>query len=203
MNIYRSTGKRGLDLILGLIIFILGAPVIIICSILVISLNGRPIIYKQDRAGLKGKIFVLLKFRTMINIHSGTQKNLPDRMRLTKLGKFLRNTSLDELPSIYNVIKGELSLIGPRPLLPKYTNRYSKYQKRRLDVKPGLTGWAQINGRNAISWDEKFKLDIWYVKNQSLILDLKIIVLTIIKVLKNENISQPGHATMEKFRGNN
>ena len=163
---------------------------------------GRPIFFKQKRPGLKGEPFTFYKFRTMTNCEDGNGNLLPDKDRLTSFGKLLRKTSLDELPSLWNVLKGDMSLVGPRPLLMEYLPLYSIEQMRRHEVKPGITGWAQINGRNSISWEEKFKLDVWYVENQSIWLDFKIILLTIWKVLKREGISHGSEATMPKFKGN-
>ncbi len=162
---------------------------------------GRPIFFKQVRPGLYGKPFVLYKFRTMLDLRDQTGKMLPDERRLTSFGRWLRSTSLDELPVLFNVLKGDMSLVGPRPLLMEYLDRYTTEQARRHEVKPGITGWAQINGRNAISWEEKFALDVWYVDNWSLLLDFRIIFLTILKVLKHEGISADGHVTMPEFKG--
>ena len=164
---------------------------------------GFPIIFIQQRPGINGIPFNFFKFRTMTNETDEKGKLLPDRDRLTPIGRFLRNTSLDEVPSLFNVLKGDMSFVGPRPLLMEYLPLYSNEQMRRHDVKPGITGWAQINGRNSISWEEKFKLDVWYVDNQSLFLDIKIIFITIAKVLKQEGINQGRTITMEKFKGNN
>ena len=160
---------------------------------------GSPVIFRQVRPGLHGRPFVIYKFRTMLDLRDEKGNLLPDEKRLTRLGKFLRRFSLDELPELWNVVKGDMSLVGPRPLLMEYLPLYTPEQARRHEVKPGLTGWAQINGRNALSWEEKFKLDVWYVDNLSFWLDMKIIFLTIWKVLKGEGISAPGHATMPKF----
>ena len=162
---------------------------------------GKGVFFKQVRAGLHGRHFKIYKFRTMKEIFDQSGKPLPDAERLTRLGKFLRSTSLDELPEILNVIKGDMSIVGPRPLLVEYLDRYDPKQSRRHEVKPGITGWAQINGRNAIFWNEKFKLDVWYVDHYSLNLDLKIIALTFLKMLTREGITQEGHATVEKFKG--
>ena len=163
---------------------------------------GRPIIFKQKRPGLNGVNFTFYKFRTMVNEKTIKSKSLSDIDRLTFVGSFLRNNSLDELPSLVNVLKGEMSLVGPRPLLVEYLPLYSKYQARRFEVKPGITGWAQVNGRNALSWKEKFELDVWYVDNKTFILDLKILLMTIITVLKKKGIDQNSSNTMEKFKGN-
>ena len=158
-----------------------------------------PIFFRQQRPGLDGKPFILLKFRTMTEDRDEHGNLLPDVKRLTRLGRFLRRTSLDELPELFNVLKGEMSLVGPRPLLMQYIDRYTAEQARRHEVKPGITGWAQINGRNAITWDKKFEYDVWYVDHQSFWLDLKIIALTIWKILKREGINQQGYATAEEF----
>jgi len=184
--------------ILGLLIL---SPVLLLVGFIVFFNLGFPIFFKQKRPGLKGISFEFYKFRTMSNEKDKTGNLLDDKDRLTSFGKFLRKTSLDELPSLWNVLKSDMSLVGPRPLLMEYLPLYSKEQMRRHEVKPGITGWAQINGRNAISWDEKFKLDVWYVDNQSIWLDTKILFITAWKVLKREGISQKGHVTMERFRG--
>ena len=193
--------KRLLDLFLTIpgLIFLL--PVLMVTAFLVRVKLGRPVLFKQLRPGLGGKPFTILKFRTMTDAHGVDGVLLPDALRLTAFGRFLRATSLDELPELLNVLKGDMSLVGPRPLLMQYLERYSPEQARRHEVKPGLTGWAQVNGRNAITWEEKFQLDVWYVDNWSLWLDIKIIAMTIWKILKREGISQPGQATMEEFKG--
>jgi lipopolysaccharide/colanic/teichoic acid biosynthesis glycosyltransferase len=166
------------------------------------KLDSRgPVLFKQDRTGKNGKIFTLYKFRTMQELKDETGTPLPDEKRLTRIGKFLRRFSIDELPEFINVLKGDISLVGPRPLLLKYLDRYSPEQARRHEVKPGITGWAQVNGRNAITWEEKFKYDVWYIDNWSIWLDIKILFLTIWKVIKSEGISQEGQATMEEFKG--
>ena len=171
--------------------------------LLVLAKFNSPILFKQSRPGLHGKIFNIYKFRSMTNESDKEGILLSDELRLTKFGKLLRSTSLDELPSLWNVLKGEMSLVGPRPLLVEYLPLYSSKQARRHEVKPGITGWAQVNGRNAISWDEKFDLDVWYVDNQSILLDIKILSMTIKKVITRSGISQDRQATMEKFKGNN
>ncbi|MEH7336801.1 sugar transferase [Neobacillus drentensis] len=163
---------------------------------------GSPVLFKQKRPGLNGKPFFVYKFRTMTDKKDNKGELLPDHIRLTTFGKLLRKTSLDELPQLFNVIKGEVSLVGPRPLLIEYLPLYTPEQARRHEVRPGITGWAQVNGRNAISWEEKFKLDVWYVDNRSFWLDIKILFLTITKVFKSEGINQQGHVTIEKFQGN-
>jgi sugar transferase EpsL len=183
-------------------------PVFIICAFIMLAIAlllrlslGKAIFFCQQRPGLYGRPFKIYKFRTMTNACDQHGRLLPDSERLTPLGQFLRSTSLDELPELFNVLKGEMSLVGPRPLLMQYLDRYTAEQKRRHEVKPGITGWAQVNGRNAITWEEKFKLDVWYVDHQSIWLDLRIIALTILKVLKREGISHPGEATMQEFMG--
>ncbi|WP_417898967.1 sugar transferase [Bacillus haimaensis] len=191
--------KRIVDIILSLLVLSLLSPIIIVVSILIIYKLGSPILFKQQRPGQYGKPFILYKFRTMTNSVDKYGRFLPDELRLTSFGTFLRRYSLDEIPQFINVLKGELSLVGPRPLLMEYLPLYSKEQFKRHLVKPGITGWAQVNGRNAISWEEKFDLDIWYVKNFSFFLDMKILLLTIIKVIKREGITQPGYATIQPF----
>ncbi|MBT7900589.1 MAG: sugar transferase [Candidatus Marinimicrobia bacterium] len=181
-------------------LFILFPLMILICIGIIFTI-GFPIFFKQKRPGINGIPFYFYKFRTMTNEKDNNGKLLPDEKRFNKFGDYLRKTSLDELPSFWNVLKGEMSLVGPRPLLMEYLDYYSPGQARRHEVKPGSTGWAQINGRNTISWDEKFKLDVWYVDNQSIWLDTKILFITAWKVLKREGISQKGHVTMERFRG--
>ncbi|MGB9788925.1 MAG: sugar transferase [Dictyoglomus turgidum] len=193
--------KRIIDIIGSLIGLVVASPIIVVISIIIYIAMGRPIFFKQVRPGLKGKPFVIYKFRTMLDLRDENGNLLPDEKRLTTIGKFLRSTTLDELPEFWNVLKGDMSLVGPRPLLMEYLDRYTPEQERRHNVKPGMTGWAQINGRNAITWEEKFKLDVWYVDNWNILLDLKIIFLTILKVLKREGISAEGHATMPEFMG--
>ena len=195
--------KNILDFLISLFLIILLFPLLLILGLLLYFYFGKPIFFIQKRPGLLEKPFRFYKFRTMTNIKNSDGHLMPDKNRLTPFGIFLRKTSIDELPSLLNVIKGDMSLVGPRPLLIEYLDYYSLEQARRHEVKPGITGWAQINGRNSISWEEKFNLDIWYVNNRSFWLDIKIILLTIFKVLKQEGISQRDHATMEKFRGNN
>lgn len=170
-------------------------------SLLVAVRLGRPILFTQTRPGLHGKPFTIYKFRTMTNERDADGNLLPDPQRLTPFGRFLRSTSLDELPELFNVLKGDISLVGPRPLLMQYLERYTPKQARRHEVRPGITGWAQINGRNALSWEEKFALDVWYVDNCSLWLDIRIIALTVWKVLRREGISHQGEATMTEFLG--
>ena len=193
--------KRFFDISVSLIALILLSPLILIIGLKVSSNLGRPILFKQLRPGLNGKIFSIAKFRSMRDSIDEKGNPLPDDERLTLFGKKLRDTSLDELPGLWNVFIGNMSLVGPRPLLVEYLPLYSNEQTKRHDVKPGITGWAQINGRNAISWEEKFKLDVWYVDNQSFWLDIKILLLTVKKVLLKDGISAEGEATMHKFTG--
>ncbi len=194
--------KRIFDLILTIPAYFLLSPLMMLIAVIIRLTMGKPIFFRQIRPGFQGKAFTIYKFRTMLNAYDKNGNLLPDKERLTRFGKFLRSTSLDELPELFNILKGEMSIVGPRPLLMQYLERYSPEQARRNEVRPGLTGWAQINGRNAITWEEKFRLDVWYVNNQSFRLDMKIIFMTILKVLKREGISQPGQATMEEFMGN-
>ena len=198
---YRKWGKRLLDLSLGWSVAMLAAPVMGLISVLLLITDGPPVLFVQERPGMGGRPFRMLKFRTMKNSVDGKGGFLPDAVRLTSFGKFLRRTSLDELPEILNVLMGDMSLVGPRPLLMQYLDRYTPEQVRRHDVKPGITGWAQVNGRNAITWEEKFKLDVWYVDNRSFLLDLKILWLTLLNVIRGVGINQPGQATMEEFMG--
>lgn len=193
--------KRILDLSAALFGLILLAPIILILAILIRQKLGSPIFFTQVRPGLHGKPFKMVKFRTMTDACDEDGNLLPDNMRLTAFGHFLRSTSLDELPELWNVLRGDMSLVGPRPLLMEYLPLYTSEQTRRHQARPGITGWAQINGRNAISWEEKFKLDVWYVDHQSFWLDLKILILTIKKVFVREGISAEGEATMPKFTG--
>ena len=191
--------KRILDLALSIPAFFLLSFLMSIIALLVRFKIGSPVLFKQVRPGLHGKPFTIYKFRTMTDARDEGGNLLPDSERLTRLGRFLRKTSMDELPEFFNVIKGDMSIVGPRPLLMQYLDRYTPEQARRHEVKPGITGWAQVNGRNAISWEDKFKLDVWYVDNWSLWLDMKIILMTVRKILKREGINQPGQATMEEF----
>ncbi|HDR7565974.1 sugar transferase [Bacillus mycoides] len=193
--------KRLFDVCVSLLLLLLFSIVICIVAILVRIKLGSPILFKQKRPGMNGIPFYLYKFRTMTNEISGDGNWIPDEVRLTNFGKTLRKYSLDELPQLMNVVRGDLSLVGPRPLLMEYLPLYSSKQAKRHDVKPGITGWAQINGRNSITWEEKFELDVWYVENRSFLLDLKIIVLTITKVFKTEGINHVGHVTMGRFTG--
>lgn len=199
---YRHFLKRVVDFILALIGFILLSPIFfIVLILLMINNQGKPFFF-QKRPGKDEKIFQVIKFKTMNDKKSADGELLPDADRLTKVGIFVRKTSLDEIPQLLNVLKGDMSLIGPRPLLPEYLPLYDETQKKRHDVKPGITGWAQVNGRNAISWKKKFEYDVWYVENQSFILDMKIIFKTIIKVVRSEDINTENQATTVKFTGN-
>jgi len=193
--------KRLIDILATSIGLLVLSPLLTFIAVVVYIKMGGPVFFRQQRPGLHGKPFTLLKFRTMTDERGPDGALLPNEDRLTPFGRFLRRTSLDELPELLNVLKGDMSLVGPRPLLMKYLDRYSAEQERRHEVKPGITGWAQINGRNAISWEEKFSLDIWYVDNVSLWLDFKILFLTIWKVLRREGISHDGYACMPEFKG--
>lgn len=195
--------KRMLDIILSIAAIIILFPILIIISIVVYIMLGSPIFFTQNRVGRNGKIFKMIKFRSMLNSKNKNDELLEDNERLTPLGRVLRSTSIDELPELINVIKGDMSLVGPRPLLVEYIPRYSKKQFKRHDVFPGITGWAQINGRNLISWEKKFELDVWYVENWSMLLDIKIILMTVVKVFKRAGINQDDNVTMEEFTGMN
>ena len=194
--------KKIFDLLLIFLSLPLTLPIYLLTMLLVLTQLNFPILFRQPRTGLNGKIFNIYKFRTMTDDCDKDGILLPDELRLTKFGKFLRSTSLDELPSLWNVLKSDMSLVGPRPLLLEYLPLYSTQQARRHEVKPGITGWAQVNGRNAITWGEKFDLDVWYVDNQSIWLDIKILWLTVKKVIMRDGINQVGQSTMEKFKGN-
>lgn len=193
--------KRSIDVLGSALGLLLLSPALLLPGLLLRLIQGRPVFFRQQRPGLGGGSFVLYKFRTMQDARDTEGNILPDEKRLTRLGRFLRNTSLDELPELWNVLKGDMSLVGPRPLLMEYLEHYTPEQFRRHEVKPGLTGWAQVNGRNALTWEEKFKLDVWYVDNWSFWLDVKILWLTFVKVVKREGISAEGHTTMPKFKG--
>lgn len=199
---YRRWGKRALDLVLATFALVLLSPVLLALWIVSLVKIGRPVLFKQKRPGLRGEIFEIMKFRSMRDDRDAAGNLLPDDVRLIPYGKFLRASSLDELPGLFNVIRGEMSLVGPRPLLVKYLPLYNDEQKRRHDVRPGISGWAQVNGRNAISWDQKFAYDLYYVDHLSLALDLKIMAMTVAKVFKRSGISAEGHATMPEFTGN-
>lgn len=199
MKLTQLAIKRFLDFLLAVIALVIFSPVLLIGAAVIKFFGKTSPFFVQPRPGLHGEIFNILKFQTMTPQKPGA--NLPDQLRITKIGSFLRKTSLDELPQLINVLKGDLSLVGPRPLLVEYLPLYNDKQKRRHDVKPGITGWAQINGRNAISWEQKFDYDIWYVENWSLVLDFKILVLTFLKVINRTGVNASSEITMEKFRG--
>lgn len=193
--------KRVFDLLVSIIALIVLLPVIVLLAVVIRIKLGSPVLFGQSRPGLNAKAFLMYKFRTMTNEKYLNGELKEDHLRLTKFGKFLRSTSLDELPGLWNVLKGDMSLVGPRPLLMEYLPLYNAEQHRRHELKPGITGWAQVNGRNAISWEDKFQFDIWYVDNQSFLLDIKILLLTIKKVFIREGITADGQATMDKFTG--
>ncbi len=194
--------KRIFDLTVTVVGMVVALPVMALIALLVKAKIGSPVFFTQDRPGLNEKPFRMMKFRTMREAYDAEGNPLPDADRMTKVGKWLRATSLDELPELFCVLKGEMSLVGPRPLLMSYLGRYSEEQRRRHQVLPGITGWAQIHGRNALHWEDKFALDLWYVDHQSFWLDLRILLLTVVKVFKREGISADGHVTMEEFKGN-
>jgi undecaprenyl phosphate N,N'-diacetylbacillosamine 1-phosphate transferase len=198
---YKRFGKRTIDLILSLALILLSLPITLICILLIRINLGKPVFFVQKRPGHNEKIFSLIKLRTMQDFKDKSGNLLPDNERMTNLGRFLRSTSIDELPEFWNVLKGEMSLVGPRPLLPQYLSRYSEKQSKRHLVRPGLTGLAQINGRNNLDWNKKFELDIYYVENLSFFLDLKIIFITVIRIVQRKNISKSGHSTAPEFLG--
>jgi lipopolysaccharide/colanic/teichoic acid biosynthesis glycosyltransferase len=193
--------KRLFDIVCSALALLLLWPLLMALFILIRIYLGSPALFRQQRPGLHGRPFMMVKFRTMLDAVDGNGDPLPDELRLTRFGRFLRGTSLDELPELWNVLKGEMSLVGPRPLLMEYLPLYSAEQARRHEVRPGITGWAQVNGRNALSWPEKFALDVWYVDNRSLLLDIRILMLTVKKVFIREGISADGQATMSRFTG--
>ena len=193
--------KRGMDVVGATIGLILLSPALAAVWLALRVTVGKPVLFRQTRPGLRGQPFDMIKFRTMNDARDQDGDLLPDECRLTSLGRFLRKTSLDELPELWNIMRGDMSLVGPRPLLMQYLDRYTPEQARRHEVKPGLTGWAQINGRNAISWEDKFRLDVWYVDHRSIRLDIRIIILTIWKTMRREGISASTHATMPEFMG--
>jgi undecaprenyl phosphate N,N'-diacetylbacillosamine 1-phosphate transferase len=199
---YRSLFKSIFDKIIGSTLLLLVSPIIAIVSIVLTITNRGIPFFIQERPGKEGKIFKIMKFKTMNDRRDDTGKLLPDRDRLTNIGRFIRSLSLDELPQLINIIIGDMSLVGPRPLLVNYLSLYNSFQNRRHEVKPGITGWAQVNGRNAITWEEKFQMDIWYVDHLSLSLDIKILWLTLVKVLRKEGINSSDAATMKPFTGN-
>ena len=193
--------KRSTDFVIASAALLILAPLVAIIALAIWLAMGRPVLFRQVRSGYKGKPFRLIKFRTMTNAHDAQGRILSDFERLTALGKFLRRLSLDEVPQLWNVCRGEMSLVGPRPLLVEYLDRYTPEQARRHEVKPGLTGWAQVNGRNTLTWKQKFELDLWYIDHWSLRLDARILLQTVLRVLKCEGISRQNHATMPKFLG--
>ncbi|MGQ9472916.1 MAG: sugar transferase [Candidatus Caldatribacteriaceae bacterium] len=198
---YRAYGKRILDVVIALLACVILSPVILGLAVVVYFALGKPMLFRQIRPGLYGKPFVLYKFRTMLDLQDETGNLLPDGKRLTRVGRFLRRTSLDELPEFWNVLRGEMGLVGPRPLLMEYLTLYTPEQARRHEVKPGITGLAAVRGRNLLDWEEKFRLDVWYVDHLSFWLDMQILFLTVWKVLKGEGISSPSHVTVPKFEG--
>lgn len=191
--------KRIVDLTGSFLLILAFSPIMLFIALMIFLKMGSPILFKQPRPGLHGKPFKIYKFRTMVDKKDSNGNMLPGRLRITKLGAILRKYSLDELPQLFNVLKGELSLVGPRPLLMEYLPIYTEEQAKRHEVKPGITGWAQVNGRNSINWEEKFKLDLWYVKNQTILLDFKILALTLKKVFKKEGVNAKGHYSMERY----
>ncbi len=200
---YKNFIKPAIDFVLALVGFLFLSPVFVLVMIgLFFANDGKPFFF-QLRPGKNGKIFKIIKFKTMTDKKDENGNLLPDADRLTKIGSFVRKTSLDEIPQLLNVIKGDMSLVGPRPLLPKYLELYNDFQRRRNEVKPGITGWAQVNGRNSISWEKKFEYDVWYVDNVSFLLDVKILIMTVLKVVKSEGINEQGQATSNEFKGNN
>lgn len=200
---FQNVVKRTIDIVcsgLGLIVL---SPILLITSVLIRIKLGSPIFFTQDRLGKDGKVFKMIKFRTMLDAVDKWGEPLPDEERMTSFGQLLRSASIDELPELINVFKGDMSLVGPRPLLVEYKELYSPEQFRRHEVRPGITGWAQVNGRNTLGWSERFKLDVEYVDNYNIFMDIKILFMTVLKVVKRDGISQEGHVTMEKFNGNN
>lgn len=195
--------KRAFDLVISLVCLVAFLPLVVPIALLVRCKLGSPILFRQERPGLQGRGFGMLKFRSMTDARGQDGTLLPDQDRLTDFGRFLRASSMDELPGLINVIRGDMSLVGPRPLLMQYLPLYDAFQARRHEVRPGITGWAQVNGRNALSWDEKFALDVWYVDNRTFWLDIRILWLTVVKVLRRQGISAAGEATMPAFRGKN
>ncbi len=194
-------GKRLFDILVGGFLLLIFAPLLLVLAVLVRVKLGSPIFFRQGRAGRNGQEFKMIKFRSMTDGRDANGNLLPDDDRLPRFGKILRATSLDELPELINVVKGDMSLVGPRPLLTRYLDRYTPEQNRRHEVRPGITGWAQVNGRNNLAWEDRFVLDVWYVDNKSLLLDLKILWMTALKVVKRSDVSQDGHATMSEFTG--
>ena len=200
---YKNFIKPAIDFVLALVGFLFLSPIFVLVAIgLFFANDGKPFFF-QLRPGKDGKIFKIIKFKTMTDKKDENGNLLPDADRLTKIGSLVRKTSLDEIPQLLNVIKGDMALVGPRPLLPQYLELYNDFQRRRNEVKPGITGWAQVNGRNSISWEKKFEYDVWYVDNVSFLLDIKILILTVLKVVKSEGINEQGQATSNEFKGNN
>lgn len=198
---YRKGGKRLFDVLMAVVLTVVLSPLLVLTALLVAFTTGRPILFRQRRPGLGGRTFELLKYRTMVDARTDDGALVQDAFRLTKVGSLLRSMSVDELSELFNVLKGDMSLVGPRPLLVQYLQRYTPEQARRHEVRPGMTGWAQVNGRNAISWEQKFALDVWYVDNFSFWLDLRILAMTALKLITREGISEPGHATAREFTG--
>lgn len=194
--------KRLVDILVSAILLVLLSPVFLVLGFLIRLNLGAPVFFKQERPGYQGRPFMMYKFRTMTDKRDESGSLKSDFDRLTPFGRWLRHTSLDELPELWNVVRGDMSLVGPRPLLMEYLPLYNQFQMRRHDALPGITGWAQVNGRNAISWEQKFAYDVWYVDHQSLLLDLKILLLTLVKTIRRENVNMTGHATAQKFAGN-
>jgi lipopolysaccharide/colanic/teichoic acid biosynthesis glycosyltransferase len=201
MSVYRKSGKRAFDIVAAAAALLLLSPLIIILAIAIALTLGRPVLFRQERTGWKRRPFHILKFRTMLDAVDANGHVLPDEQRLTRFGRWLRSTSLDELPGLANILKGEMSLVGPRPFIHSYDKLYSPEQARRFEVRPGITGWAQVNGRNALSWPEKFALDVWYVDHQSPWLDVRIIFSTVLRVIRPQGINSADAATMPAFRG--
>lgn len=199
VGLYARVVKRPLDLTVSLAALILAAPLMLIVSVAIVLVMGRPLLFRQQRVGLANRVFTIFKFRTMVD--DGRTSDEHDGDRITRLGRWLRRTSLDELPELFNIVRGDMSLVGPRPLLVRYLPRYSVVQARRHEVRPGLTGWAQVNGRNALSWPDKFRFDVFYVDHMSAWLDLRIVVLTVVQVLRGRGISEHGHASAREFMG--
>ena len=194
--------KRLLDMSTSVVLLLMLSPIMAIVAVCILISYGKPILFRQSRPGKDGKLFMMFKFRTMSDARDSNGELLPDSQRLGRLGRFLRKSSLDELPELLNVIKGEMSLVGPRPLLPEYLPLYDREQARRHEVRPGITGWAQVKGRNSLAWKDKFELDVWYVDNRSIWLDIRILFMTIVQVFKAGDVNQSGQATMSKFTGN-
>jgi lipopolysaccharide/colanic/teichoic acid biosynthesis glycosyltransferase len=201
MSWYRAWGKRAFDLLFGIPIAIVSAPIAAVTWLLVRLKLGSPALFRQERPGKDERVFEMVKFRTMTDERDAAGELLPDEQRLTTFGRFLRATSLDEIPELWNVLKGDMSLVGPRPLLVRYLDRYTAEQARRHEVRPGVTGWAQVNGRNTVGWDEKFAMDVWYVDHVSPALDVKVLWRTLLSVVRRDGISAAEHATMPEFVG--